>query len=188
MGFLHSALTGTTLCVLRVSNKKYVGQDRISGRTTTTTRRARFSQRIHLNDGDSFCCHRRTRTSSQPSNSYYLSDEISLRRRLTPRVSSTSDNGVYLTFPTSESEQPPTHTARCRRRGRVRETVSEVNPGCARLEKGMGRRFASRPRTDEAVCVQQSMLRQQVDSIEQFHRLHYCLLCDNKLAVGRNKP
>ena len=119
---------------------------------------------------------------------FVLANEISLRRRLTPRVSSTSDNGVYLTFPTSESEQPPTHTARCRRRGRVREIASGVNPGCAGLEKGMGRRFASRPRTDEAVCVQQSMLRQLVDLIERFHRLRYCLLCDNKLAVGRNKP
>ena len=74
------------------------------------------------------------------------------------------------------------------RRGRVREIASEVNPGCARLAKGIDKRVTSRPRTDEAVCVQQSMLRQQVDSIERFHRLHYCLLCDNKLAVGRNKP
>ena len=82
----------------------------------------------------------------------------------------------------------PSHIARCRRRGTVREIVSEVNPGCTRLEEGIGRQFASRPRTDEAVCVQQSMLRQQVNSIERFHRLHYCLLCDNKLAVGRNKP
>ena len=42
-------------CVLRVPNKKYVGQDQTSGLTTTTTQCARFSQRIHLNDGDSFC-------------------------------------------------------------------------------------------------------------------------------------